>query len=276
MEGLQATYDISGNNGGWANGGWSALIGGAVSGAVGSAWRNDRNGNCGCNNGCGCNNNGGTFGDLLLMNSVSGLRTDVGSVGRDQLMQSAAAQNAMCQGFAGAVAATERVGSMLAQGQSRTEAAVLTTGLQGQIAAKDNTIFGLQATHASEVQGLRNTFDIVSSQKECCCETQRLIERCCCESNANSAAQTREIIDAIRSEGAANRALVSSIDRENLQRKLCDKDAEIAALKSQQFNTGLAFEAHKQTAHDLREMRRDLMHYIRYHSGEEAGTGAAA
>lgn len=268
MEGLQATYDISGNNGGWGNG-WSALIGGAVGGALGSAWDNNRNGNCGCNNGCGCGSNG-TFGDLLLMNSVSGLRTDVGSIGRDQLLQGNAAQSAMCQGFAGAVAATERIGSMLAQGQSRTEAAVLTTGLQGQIAAKDNTIANLSAAHHAEVQGLRNTFDIVASQKDCCCETQRTIERGFCGVGATSAAQTREIIDAIRAEGAANRALVSDIDRANMQRLLCDKDAEIAALKSQQFNVGLTLESQKAARHELNDMKRDILHFIRYHSGEGA------
>lgn len=37
MEGLQPTFDISGNNNGMGNWG-GALIGGAIGGAVGSAW----------------------------------------------------------------------------------------------------------------------------------------------------------------------------------------------------------------------------------------------
>lgn len=50
------------------------------------------------------------------------------------------------------------IGAANALGQSRTEAVILTTGYQGQLAAKDNT------------------FEIVSSQKDCCCAAQRLIE----------------------------------------------------------------------------------------------------
>lgn len=43
------------------------------------------------------------------------------------------------------------LGSQLSQGQCRTEAAVLTTGLNGQIQQKDNTIAQLNAAHAVEM-----------------------------------------------------------------------------------------------------------------------------
>ena len=86
------------------------------------------------------------------------MRTDINSIGRDQLMQAAANASTACQGFAGVNSTIREVGAANALGQSRTEAVILTTGYQGQLAAKDNT------------------FEIVSSQKDCCCATQRLIE----------------------------------------------------------------------------------------------------
>ena len=67
----------------------------------------------------------------IITMGVTAMRTDINSIGRDQLMQAAANASTACQGFA---------------------------GYQGQLAAKDNT------------------FEIVSSQKDCCCATQRLIE----------------------------------------------------------------------------------------------------
>lgn len=81
MEGLQPTIDIGGNNG---MGNWGgALIGGAIGGAVGSVWGrggNWNNGNC-CGGGC-CGNNGNQY----VMESLTTMRSDVDSIGRDQLM----------------------------------------------------------------------------------------------------------------------------------------------------------------------------------------------
>lgn len=202
MEGFPLALGLSNDNGGW--GGWGgALIGGAIGGAIGSGiWGGNRG--RGCGDGC-CG------GDQFIMDSLSSLRSDVGSIGRDNLMQTASLQSAMCQGFSGVNATTERVAANIAQNQSRTEAAILTTGYQGQLNAKDNT------------------FALLSAQKDCCCETNRNIERQGCE--------TRAVIHA---EGEATRALIAQLDREQLLRKLNQAECKIAALETQQFNTGLS------------------------------------
>lgn len=236
MEGIPVAYSMNGNNGDY-NGGnwWGSLAGGAIGGAVGAAWGRNGNNNC-CGNGGGCCNNN----DQFLMDGITAVQTNLGSVGRDQLMSTANLQAAMCQGFGSIAAEVGAVGAQLSQGQCRTEAAVLTTGLQGQLQAKDNTIFQLNAAHGAEVQGMRNTFELKSSIDACCCATNANIERQGC--------QTREVLlaegcanrAAIHGEGEATRALISQLDRERLLREMCAKDAEIASLKSQQFNTGLA------------------------------------
>lgn len=102
MDGLTPVVDIGGNgNGGWGDWG-GALIGGAIGGAVGSAWGDRRGNNC-CNNGGCCNGGGNTaaFGETFIMDSLSGARSDINSIGRDNLMQTAGVQNALCQGFGG-------------------------------------------------------------------------------------------------------------------------------------------------------------------------------
>lgn len=75
----------------------------------------------------------------IITMGVTAMRTDINSIGRDQLMQAAANASTACQGFAGVNAAIREVGAANALGQSRTEAAILTIGYQGQLAAKDNT-----------------------------------------------------------------------------------------------------------------------------------------
>lgn len=116
MEGLQPTIDIGGNNG---MGNWGgALIGGAIGGAVGSAWGrggNWNNGNC-CGGGC-CGNNGNQY----VMESLTTMRSDVDSIGRDQLMQVANLGGQLCEGFGRTISSVQNVAAQLAQGQSRTE-----------------------------------------------------------------------------------------------------------------------------------------------------------
>ncbi len=250
MSGLMPTFDVSGNNcnDGWGNWGGS-LIGGAIGGAVGAGifgGRGYNNGNCGCNNG-----NGNAWAGLYLMDSLSSLRSDTSSIGRDSMLQTAGLQNALCQGFGGTNTAITSLGAQIAQGQSRTEAAVLTTGLQGQIAAKDNTIATLGAAHAAEVQGLQNTYALKSSIDSCCCETQRSIDRCCCETNRNLERQGCETRTAIHAEGEATRALIQKIAYEQLQEKLCDAKAKIGSLEAQQFSSALAAGASQQARNDL-------------------------
>lgn len=267
MDGLQPTFDINGNSDGWGNWG-GALIGGAIGGAVGSAWNGNR-----WNNGCGggnCCNNGTQF----IADSLTTMRTDVNSIGRDQLIQTTNLNSAMCEGFGRAIAATQNTAAQLAAGQARTEAAVLTTGLQGQIQAKDNTIFGLQASHAAEVQGMRNTFDIVSSQKDCCCATQRLIESCCCETNRNIERQGCDTRAALHAEGEATRALISQIDRERLLREMNAKDAKIAQLEAQQFNSALAAGTAQQTRNDMQSMLTTILGHMAIKSGSNSAAAA--
>lgn len=203
---------------GWGDG-WGAGVGGAIGAFVGSAWNGNRWGN-------------NAQGDNMLMDSLSGARSDINSIGRDQMLQTAGIQSSLCQGFSGVNATVNNVAAQIAQNQSRTEAAVLTTGLQGQIQQKDNTIAQLQAQHASEVQGMRNAFSLEQSISSCCCTTNRNIETQGCE--------TRQ---AIHAEGEATRALIAQLDRERLLRESCAKDAKIAQLETQQFSTRLASES---------------------------------
>lgn len=218
-DGIVPVMNMNGDGNCFGSGnGWGALVGGAVGGAVGSAW----NGNRWNNNGGNCNN----FGDTMLMDTMSSIGSNVNSIGRDQMLQTAGLQSALCQGFAGTVAAVNSAASQAAQNQSRTEAAVLTTGLQGQIAQKDNTIAGLQAQHATEVQNMRNTFDLMTQQKDCCCTT-----------NGNIREQACEIKTAIHLEAEATRALMAQQEKERLLRELCAKDSKISQLESQAFTT---------------------------------------
>lgn len=205
MDGLVPTFDVNQNgNGGWGNWG-GALIGGAIGGAFGAGWGNNNrnNGNCGC-----------CCGDQYIMDNLTTMRTDINSIGRDQLMQAASNASTACQGFAGVNATVERTAAAQALGQSRTEAAILTVGYQGQLAAKDNT------------------FQIVSSQKDCCCQTQRLIEAEGCA--------TRQ---AIHAEGEATRALITQNEMQALRDRNATLAAELAACQSRQFATDLSVQA---------------------------------
>lgn len=268
MEGLQPTFDINGNNNGWGNG-WGALVGGAVGGAVGAGWnRNNNWNNGGCCNPC-CNNN-----SQFLMDTLTTMRTDVDSIGRDQLMQVANLGSQLCEGFGRSISSMQNIAAQLAQGQSRTEAAVLTTSLNNQISQKDNVIAQLGAAHANEVQGLRNTFDIVSSQKDCCCQTQRAIDKCCCETNANITQQGCDTRAAIHAEGEATRALLNQLDRERILRESCAKDAKIAQLEAQTFNTGLQQSAMQQSRSDMQSMLSTILSAISATHTPSTGTTA--
>lgn len=268
MEGLQPTFDINGNNNGWGNG-WGALVGGAVGGAVGAGWNRNNWNNGNCCNPC-CNNGANQF----LMDTLTTMRTDVDSIGRDQLMQVANLGSQLCEGFGRSISSVQNIAAQLAQGQSRTEAAVLTTGLQNQISQKDNVIAQLGATHANEVQGLRNTFDIVSSQKDCCCQTQRAIDKCCCETNANITQQGCDTRAAIHAEGEATRALLNQLDRERILRESCAKDARIAQLEAQTFNTGLQQSAMQQSRSDMQSMLSTILSAISATHTPSTGTTA--
>mgnify|MGYP000156906842 CR=1 FL=1 len=266
MEGLMPTFDVNGgnNNDGWGNWG-GALIGGAIGGAVGSAWNGNRW------------NNGGpagaaAFGETFLMASLSSLRSDVGSISRDQLVQTQQLGQGICQGFGGIATEIANLGAQLSQGQCRTEAAVLTTGLNGQIQQKDNTIATLNASHAAEVQNMRNTFELKSS-----------IDSCCCTTNANISSQgcqTREVLLAegcatratIKDEGEKTRALIAQLDRERLLRESAAKDAKIAQLEAQSFNTGLAASTQAQCRQDMNQMMANIIGHVAILAGNRSST----
>ena len=255
MEGLVPTFDVNQNGMGWGNG-WSSLIGGAIGGALGTNW--NRN-NCNTGNCCNPCNNGS---NQYLMDSLTTMRTDIDSIARDQLMQTANLGSQLCEGFGRTIASNQNTSAQILQNQSRTEAAILTSGLQTQISQKDNTINQLNATHANEVQGLRNTFDIVTSQKDCCCETQRLLEQCCCKTNQNISEQGCETRTAIHAEGEATRALLNQLDRERILRESAAKDAAIATLQAQQFNTNLAQQSMQQNRNDMQTMLNTILSAI--------------
>lgn len=283
MSGFQPAFLMNGNNEGWGNG-WGALVGGAVGGAVGSAWNGNRWNNGGyapvvpvntCGGGC---HGHGYHDDIFIMDAVSNLRNEVGSVGRDNLMQTAALQNANCQGFSGAVAATERVGAQLAQGQSRTEAAVYTASLQGQIQGKDNLIWNLNASHNAEMQGMRNNFETVTAIKDCCCTTQRSIDSVI-RAVENQGCDTRAAIKEccctlekqMHEEGEKTRALTAALDRERLLRESAAKDAKIAQLEAQAFNGAMAAGYAQQGRQDMQSMMAAIISEIR----NQGGTGTA-
>ena len=271
MDGLIPTFDVNQNNG-WGNGGWSALIGGAIGGAFGANWnRNGWNNNGNCCNPC-CNNGSNQF----LMDTMTNMRTDVDSIARDQLMQTANLGSQLCEGFGRTIAANQNTSAQILQNQSRTEAAILASGLQTQISQKDNAINQLNATHANEVQGLRNTFDIVSSQKDCCCETQRLMEQCCCSTNQNITQQGCDTRTAIHAEGEATRALLNQLDRERILRESAAKDAAIATLQAQQFNSGLAQQSMQQNRNDMQTMLNTILSAIAATHTTTGGTTPAA
>ena len=266
MEGLMPTFDVNGgnNNDGWGNWG-GELIGGAIGGAVGSAWNGNRW------------NNGGpagaaAFGETFLMDSLSSLRSDVGSISRDQLVQTQQLGQGICQGFGGIATEIANLGAQLSQGQCRTEAAVLTTGLNGQIQQKDNTIATLNASHAAEVQNMRNTLELKSS-----------IDSCCCTTNANISSQgslTREVLLAegcatratIKDEGEKTRALIAQLDRERLLRESAAKDAKIAQLEAQSFNTGLAASTQAQCRQDMNQMMANIIGHVAILAGNRSST----
>ena len=280
MTGVQPTFDINGNNnnGDW----WGSLIGGAVGGAVGSGW--GRNNGNGCNNGGCCNNRS----DQFLMDTLTTMRTDVNSIGRDNLLQTAALQASNCQGFGGVHSTVERVGAQLAQGQSRTEAAIYSTALQNQLGQKDNIIFSLQQGHAAEVQGMRNSFDLMSAQKDCCCETNRNIDslrfetqRQGCDTRAAIAECCCELKTAIHAEGEATRAKMGAIEREQLLRENSDLKTQNMLMKNQQFTDGRIGQLQNEQRQGMHHLMHDIIRYMDRRFDETApttgtGTGTGA
>lgn len=217
-EGLQPTFDINGNN---HNNGWGAGAGAFAGGALGSLFFNG-----GWGGGWGNRNGGGQCcGDQYIMDTLTTMRSDVNAIGREQLVQSASNTANMCTGFGTVNSSIERVGAAAALAAARQEAATLTVGYQGQLQAKDNT------------------FQIVSSQKDCCCATQRLIEQEGCA--------TRQ---AIHAEGEATRALINANENQALRDRLAATEGQLAAVTNQQFASNLAAQTQRDTLATIQAM----------------------
>lgn len=213
MEGLQPVVDLNGNNNnGYGWGGAGGAFAGALVGSIfgnggwGGGWGGNRGGNCCCNNG-----------DQYIMDTLTTMRSDLNSIGREQLVQGANNLAQQCTGFGNTVAAIERNGAAAALAAARQEAATLTVGYQGQLQAKDNT------------------FQIVSSQKDCCCATQRLIEQEGCA--------TRQTIHA---EGEATRALIVQNEIQALRDRNGELQASLSACNSREFATNLVAQSQTQ------------------------------
>lgn len=207
-DGLQPTFDINGNNGNYGWGGAGGAFAGALVGSIfgNGGWGGNRNGGC-CDHG-----------DQFIMDTLTTMRTDVNGIGREQLVQAANNAANMCTGFGTVNASVERVGAAAALAAARQEAATLTVGYQGQLQAKDNT------------------FEIVSSQKDCCCATQRLIEQEGCA--------TRQ---AIHAEGEATRGLITANEMQALRDRNAVLEGQLAACNNQQFAVNLAAQTQKET-----------------------------
>lgn len=221
MEGLMPTFDVNGNgnNNGWGGAAAGAFAGGLIGSWFSNGWGGNGFGN---RNGGNC---GGCCGDQFVMDTLTTMRSDINSIGRDQLIQTADNNSNLCTGFGTVNASIERVGAAQALAAARQEAATLTVGYQGQLQAKDNT------------------FAIVSSQKDCCCATQRLIEQEGCA--------TRQ---AIHAEGEATRALITQNEIQALRDKNCDLKSDLAACNNREFATNLAQQVQASTLTAIRAM----------------------
>jgi hypothetical protein len=81
---------------------------------------------------------------------------------------------------------------------------------------------------------------------------------------------------AIHQEGEATRALIAQIDRERLLREMNAKDAEIASLKAQNFNTALANNNAAQTRADMQSMLNTILNHMTYKTPTTSGGGTTA
>lgn len=79
---------------------------------------------------------------------------------------------------------------------------------------------------------------------------------------------------AIHAEGEATRALISQIDRERLLREMNSKDAKIAQLEAQQFNSALAAGTAQQTRNDMNAMLSTIISHVT--ASRQTGSGSAA
>lgn len=205
------TCGNDGNNSGMWGGDWLAylllfaLFGGGIGGFGGFGgggilpWLLFGNGGFGGNGGCGCSPCA-TQADLAAGFNNSAVLANL----NDLALGQAGIQQTLCQGFNG-------VNTTVLQGFNGVDNAVCTLGYN--------------------MQGGFNTLGHQIS--DCCCQTQRAIDRVAYENQANTCAlqntinsTTRDIID---NANANSRAVLDFL----VQSKLADKDARIATLEGQ-------------------------------------------
>ena len=150
--------------------------------------------------------------------------------------------------------------------------------MQGQLAAKDAQLTALATNKDAEIRGMQNTFEIVSSQKDCCCTTNANIERQGCATREVLLAEGCATRAAIDRQGQETRALISALDRERLLRESAAKDAKIAQLECQTFNTGLAASTQAQCRQDMNQLMSTVIGHVAILAGNRTGssTGGAA
>ncbi len=101
---------------------------------------------------------------------------------------------------------------------------------------------------------MQQLFAMQSANKDCCCETQRLIERGFCDTNFNNQNNTRDIID---NQNSNTRAILDFLTQD----KIATLTAENQSLKFQASQTAqnayIAANQEAQTAELIRRLGRD-------------------
>lgn len=115
------------------------------------------------------------------------------------------------------------VGMNMAQGFAGVNAAICNQGYQTQQGFNDvgrELCQGFNGTNMAIMQG-QNA--IQSQMADCCCTTQKEI----IQSRYDAAKNTCDIVNAIRDDGNATRALITQTEMQNLRDRLADRDRDI-------------------------------------------------
>ena len=83
----------------------------------------------------------------------------------------------------------------------------------------------------------------IANQQQCCCETKMLIAETASNQRYDSAMQTNAIIQAVREEGAASRAMYQQDKIEALQQKVNSLELQNAMNGVVRYPTGLSYNA---------------------------------
>jgi hypothetical protein len=149
-------------------------------------------------------------------------------------------QQGLCDGFystnTAILSGFDRAVNNNNQGFAGLNTAIVQDGNATREAIQSNMIANMQNTNALTAQLTSNAFQ----NQQCCCETQRLIDKGFCETNYNMATQdcqTRQAIsnstrDIIDSQNAGTRAIIEFLTQD----KIASLSAENSALKAAASN----------------------------------------